>query len=91
MISRGIFESAHLGDLKQALDVYAGRHKVVVCWGGHSISRSEYDYTKEVGYQMGLRSLDICTGCGPGAMKGPMKGATIGHAKQRYRPLPGDY
>lgn len=56
---------------------------MVVCWGGHSISRSEYDYTKEVGYQMGLRSLDICTGCGPGAMKGPMKGATIGHAKQR--------
>jgi len=27
--------------------------------------------------------MDICTGCGPGAMKGPMKGATIGHAKQR--------
>lgn len=57
--------------------------KLVVCWGGHSISREEYDYTKEVGYQMGLRGLDICTGCGPGAMKGPMKGATIGHAKQR--------
>ena len=56
---------------------------MVVCWGGHSISRVEYDYTKEVGYQMGLRDLDICTGCGPGAMKGPMKGATIGHAKQR--------
>ena len=56
---------------------------MVVCWGGHSISRTEYDYTKEVGYQMGLRNLDICTGCGPGAMKGPMKGATIGHAKQR--------
>lgn len=56
---------------------------LVVCWGGHSISREEYDYTKEVGYQMGLRNLDICTGCGPGAMKGPMKGATIGHAKQR--------
>ena len=56
---------------------------LVICWGGHSISRSEYDYTKEVGYQMGLRELDICTGCGPGAMKGPMKGATIGHAKQR--------
>lgn len=59
--------------------------KLVVCWGGHSISREEYDYTKEVGYQMGLRGLDICTGCGPGAMKGPMKGATIGHAKQRIR------
>ena len=56
---------------------------LVVCWGGHSISRHEYDYTKVVGYEMGLRGLDICTGCGPGAMKGPMKGATIGHAKQR--------
>lgn len=57
--------------------------KLVVCWGGHSISRTEYDYTKRVGYELGLRGLDICTGCGPGAMKGPMKGATIGHAKQR--------
>lgn len=56
---------------------------LVVCWGGHSISRIEYDYTKRVGYELGLRGLDICTGCGPGAMKGPMKGATIGHAKQR--------
>ncbi|MGD8783716.1 MAG: nucleotide 5'-monophosphate nucleosidase PpnN, partial [Thioalkalispiraceae bacterium] len=59
---------------------------LVVCWGGHSISRHEYDYSKLVGYQMGLRGLDICTGCGPGAMKGPMKGATIGHAKQRIHP-----
>jgi pyrimidine/purine-5'-nucleotide nucleosidase len=56
---------------------------LVVCWGGHSINRVEYNYSKEVGYQIGLRDLDICTGCGPGAMKGPMKGATIGHAKQR--------
>lgn len=56
---------------------------LVVCWGGHSISRKEYEYTKEVGHEMGLRGMDICTGCGPGAMKGPMKGATIGHAKQR--------
>ncbi|HCE09203.1 MAG TPA: LOG family protein [Oxalobacteraceae bacterium] len=56
---------------------------LVVCWGGHSVSRGEYDYSKHVGYEMGLRGLDICTGCGPGAMKGPMKGATIGHAKQR--------
>ncbi len=58
---------------------------LVVCWGGHSISRIEYEYTKRVGYQLGLRSMDICTGCGPGAMKGPMKGATIGHSKQRIR------
>ena len=56
----------------------------VVCWGGHSIKQHEYKYTKEVGYQLGLREMNICTGCGPGAMKGPMKGATIGHAKQRY-------
>ena len=56
---------------------------LVVCWGGHSISREEYDYSKLVGYELGLRGLDVCTGCGPGAMKGPMKGATIGHAKQR--------
>ncbi|MEM9620996.1 MAG: nucleotide 5'-monophosphate nucleosidase PpnN [Pseudomonadota bacterium] len=59
------------------------RPNLVVCWGGHSISREEYDYTKEVGYHLGLRQLDICTGCGPGAMKGPMKGAAVGHAKQR--------
>jgi len=58
---------------------------LVVCWGGHSISRKEYEYSKLVGHEMGLRGLDICTGCGPGAMKGPMKGATIGHAKQRIK------
>ncbi|MCP4389054.1 MAG: LOG family protein [Gammaproteobacteria bacterium] len=58
---------------------------LVVCWGGHSIARHEYDYCKEVGYQLGLRSLNICTGCGPGAMKAPMKGAAIGHNKQRIR------
>ncbi len=56
---------------------------LVVCWGGHSISREEYDYSKRVGYELGLRGLDICTGCGPGAMKGPMKGAAVGHGKQR--------
>ena len=59
------------------------RPNLVVCWGGHSIRRLEYDYTKKVGYELGLRGLDVCTGCGPGAMKGPMKGATIGHSKQR--------
>jgi len=56
---------------------------LVVCWGGHAISREEYDYSKDVGYELGLRGLDVCTGCGPGAMKGPMKGAAVGHAKQR--------
>ena len=57
--------------------------RLVVCWGGHAIEREEYDYTKVVGYALGLGGLDICTGCGAGAMKGPMKGATVGHAKQR--------
>ncbi|BEU03887.1 LOG family protein [Agarivorans sp. OAG1] len=56
---------------------------LVVCWGGHSINDVEYQYTREVGSQLGLRELNICTGCGPGAMEGPMKGAAVGHAKQR--------
>jgi predicted Rossmann-fold nucleotide-binding protein len=59
--------------------------RLVVCWGGHAIEREEYDYTKVVGYALGLEGLDICTGCGAGAMKGPMKGATVAHAKQRIR------
>ncbi|MDE1313512.1 nucleotide 5'-monophosphate nucleosidase PpnN [Vibrio aestuarianus] len=58
---------------------------LVVCWGGHSINPTEYQYTREVGHELGLRELNICTGCGPGAMEGPMKGAAIGHAKQRYK------
>lgn len=58
---------------------------MIVCWGGHSIVMEEYKYTKEVGYELGLRGMNICTGCGPGAMKGPMKGAAIGHAKQRTK------
>jgi pyrimidine/purine-5'-nucleotide nucleosidase len=62
---------------------HKSRPNLVVCWGGHSIDALEYQYTKNVGYELGLRGLDVCTGCGPGAMKGPMKGATIGHAKQR--------
>ncbi|MFC7301258.1 nucleotide 5'-monophosphate nucleosidase PpnN [Cognatiluteimonas weifangensis] len=71
--------------LRNAGVLQPGDPNLVVCWGGHSINRDEYEYTKEVGYQLGLRGLDICTGCGPGAMKGPMKGATIAHAKQRRR------
>jgi pyrimidine/purine-5'-nucleotide nucleosidase len=71
-----ILRNARLLDFK-------AKPNLVVAWGGHSIGNSEYKYTKKVGYEMGLRGLDVCTGCGPGAMKGPMKGATIGHAKQR--------
>ena len=70
--------------LRNAETVLPGRRpNLVVCWGGHSIPEKEYKYTKKVGYEFGLRGLDICTGCGPGVMKGPMKGATISHAKHR--------
>ena len=62
---------------------HKGRPNLVVCWGGHSIAEAEYQYAKRVGYELGLRELDVCTGCGPGAMKAPMKGAGVGHAKQR--------
>ncbi|WP_024889781.1 nucleotide 5'-monophosphate nucleosidase PpnN [Luteimonas huabeiensis] len=74
------------GLLRNARLLQPADPNLVVCWGGHSINRDEYDYTKLVGYELGLRGFDICTGCGPGAMKGPMKGANVAHAKQRrYR------
>ncbi len=71
------------GLLRNARLLQPSDPNLVVCWGGHSINRDEYDYTKLVGYELGLRGFDICTGCGPGAMKGPMKGANVAHAKQR--------
>jgi predicted Rossmann-fold nucleotide-binding protein len=80
--SEGITDAV-FGLLRNARLLQPSDPNLVVCWGGHSISREEYVYTKQVGYELGLRGLDICTGCGPGAMKGPMKGATIAHAKQR--------
>ena len=76
---------AVFGLLRNARILHPIEPNLVVCWGGHSIGREEYQYTKDVGYELGLRGHDICTGCGPGAMKGPMKGATIAHAKQRRR------
>ncbi|WP_175488885.1 nucleotide 5'-monophosphate nucleosidase PpnN [Lysobacter sp. cf310] len=82
--SDGITDAV-FGLLRNARILHPADPNLVVCWGGHSISRDEYIYTKQVGYELGLRGLDICTGCGPGAMKGPMKGATIAHAKQRKR------
>lgn len=71
------------GLLRNARLLKRSEPNLVVCWGGHAINEVEYNYTKQVGYELGLRGLDICTGCGPGAMKGPMKGAAIAHAKQR--------
>jgi len=83
--SEGI-TNAVFGLMRNARGLQPGDPNLVVCWGGHSIPRDEYLYTKQVGYELGLRGMDICTGCGPGAMKGPMKGATIAHAKQRKHP-----
>ncbi|KAA1195241.1 nucleotide 5'-monophosphate nucleosidase PpnN [Photorhabdus heterorhabditis] len=58
---------------------------MIVCWGGHSVTKQEYQYSRKVGHQLGLRGLNICTGCGPGAMEAPMKGAAVGHAQQNYK------
>ncbi len=55
---------------------------LAVCWGGHSISQHEYDYAYDVGYQLGLREIDICTGCGPGIMEAPMEGSILGFNQQ---------
>ncbi|MBO6258543.1 MAG: LOG family protein [Succinivibrio sp.] len=55
---------------------------IAVCWGGHSISEEEYEYAYQVGFAMGLRKIDICTGCGPGIMEAPMKGSIMGHTMQ---------
>ncbi|MGC7560419.1 nucleotide 5'-monophosphate nucleosidase PpnN [Pasteurella sp. PK-2025] len=57
---------------------------LIVCWGGHSINQVEYQYCRAVGTELGYRELNIITGCGPGVMEAPMKGAAIGHASQRY-------
>ena len=56
----------------------------IVCWGGHSVSKPEYDYAQAVGQELGLRRFDICTGCGSGAMKGSMRGAFYAHRRQKH-------
>ncbi|KFA58136.1 LOG family protein [Gilliamella sp. Choc4-2] len=72
--------------LRNANALHVGEEpNLVVCWGGHSINENEYYYARQVGMQLGLRELNICTGCGPGVMEAPMKGAAVGHAQQRYK------
>ena len=71
----------------QALDS-KGATDLVVCWGGHSIPRHEYEYTKEVGYELGLRGLDICTGCGPGGKRPKRPQAGLGRALDRAAARP---
>ncbi|WP_101775146.1 nucleotide 5'-monophosphate nucleosidase PpnN [Pasteurella oralis] len=72
--------------LRNAKALPVGEHpNLVVCWGGHSINQIEYQYCRAVGTELGYRELNIITGCGPGVMEAPMKGAAIGHANQRYK------
>ncbi|MCY9873828.1 nucleotide 5'-monophosphate nucleosidase PpnN [Vibrio barjaei] len=81
-VSEQIFQFLKRSD---ALHSSSG-HKMAVCWGGHSIREHEYQYCREVGSELGVRGYNICTGCGGGVMEAPMKGAAIGHAKQRTKP-----
>ena len=53
---------------------YKGRPDLVVCWGGHSIPREEYDYTKKVGYELGLRGPVGLHRLRPGRDEGPDEG-----------------
>ena len=84
-------DSAHITNmvfsiLRNAKTLIVGESpNLVVCWGGHSINQVEYQYCRAVGTELGLRELNIITGCGPGVMEAPMKGAAIGHANQRYK------
>lgn len=72
--------------LRNARALHVGEEpNLIVCWGGHSITDHEYRYAQRVGTQLGLRELNICTGCGPGVMEAPMKGAAVGHAQQQYK------
>lgn len=83
--SKGITDSVFLILRNAGIFNNLERHNMIVCWGGHAISSKEYNYSKKVGYELGLRGMDVITGCGAGAMKGPMKGAAIAHAKQRIK------
>lgn len=54
-------------------------------WGGHATSREEYDFAKEVGYWDALgNGTEFITGCGPGVMKAPFKGAVVAYGKQDF-------
>ncbi|PJG82678.1 nucleotide 5'-monophosphate nucleosidase PpnN [Caviibacterium pharyngocola] len=86
-----IQDSAHITNqvfsvLRNAKALIVGEPpNLVVCWGGHSINQTEYQYCRAVGLELGHRELNIVTGCGPGVMEAPMKGAAIGHSNQRYK------
>ena len=78
IITNAIFQILRTAEAVRA-DV---KPNIAVCWGGHSITKPEYDYAYKVGRALGLRGIDICTGCGPGIMEAPMRGSLEGHALQ---------
>ncbi len=78
IITNGIFHILRNAGVLHSSD----EPNIAVCWGGHSISKEEYEYAYQVGVELGLRKIDICTGCGPGIMEAPMKGSLIGHVLQ---------
>lgn len=78
LITNSIFQILRTAEAARA-DV---KPNIAVCWGGHSITKPEYDYAYKVGRALGLRGIDICTGCGPGIMEAPMRGSLEGHALQ---------
>lgn len=66
--------------------LYRGeRGLVAFTWGGHRVSREEYDFAKSVAYWLGLFLPDMenITGCGEGIMKAPFKGVQVAYGKQR--------
>lgn len=71
---RGVTTNYIFSILRNAKAIIVGQEPdLVVCWGGHSINKTEYAYCHDVGLQLGLRELNIITGCGPGVMEAPMK------------------
>ena len=78
LITNSIFQILRTAEAVRA-DV---KPNIAVCWGGHSVTKPEYDYAYKVGRALGLRGIDICTGCGPGIMEAPMRGSLEGHALQ---------
>lgn len=52
-------------------------------WGGHSISKEEYAYTKRIGNALAFALFELITGCGPGSMRGPFSGATSAYKERR--------
>jgi predicted Rossmann-fold nucleotide-binding protein len=76
-ITNGVF------NILRNANVFNNSTKIIVAMGGHSITHCEYEYSKLIGYKLGLRGLNISTGGGNGIMKGTLKGACVAHNKQR--------